>query len=157
MIDLGAVAVSLFKSSSVQLKYLFILHNKLFDNQGSEINKSDNFFTFRNTVFYENLLATSIIFFITTTFFLNFLSLSPSLSLSPYIYIYIYIYIYTSYRNYEKKRHFFSITLRNLRQTDVVFCSDIFSLFCCELSVILSDLLKILEVIFFQYLNAVVV
>ena len=30
---------------------LFLLHNDLFDNQGSEINKSDIFCTFRHTVF----------------------------------------------------------------------------------------------------------
>ena len=38
---------------------LFILHNNSFDNQGSEINKSDIFFTFRHTVFYKNFLPTT--------------------------------------------------------------------------------------------------
>ena len=37
---------------------LFILHNNLFDNQGSEINKNDIFCTFRHTVFYEIFLPT---------------------------------------------------------------------------------------------------
>ena len=34
---------------------LFILHNNLFDNQGSEISKNDIFFTIRHTVFYKTL------------------------------------------------------------------------------------------------------
>ena len=37
---------------------LFIPHNNLFDNQGSEINKNDIFCVFRHTVFYENFLPT---------------------------------------------------------------------------------------------------
>ena len=37
---------------------LFIPHNNLFDDQGSEINKNDTFCTFRHTVFDENFLST---------------------------------------------------------------------------------------------------
>ena len=37
---------------------LSILHNNLFDNQGSKINKNDIFCTFRHTVFHENFLPT---------------------------------------------------------------------------------------------------
>ena len=53
---------------------LFILHNNLVDNQGSEINNNDIFCAFRHTVFYENFL--------------------PTLLYYIYIYMYIYIYIY---------------------------------------------------------------
>ena len=61
---------------------LFILHNNLFDNQRSEINKNDIFCTFRHTVFYEKVLPT----------------LLYSLSLSLYIiYMYKYIFIYILY------------------------------------------------------------
>ena len=59
---------------------LFILHNNLFDNQGSEKNKNDIFCMFRHTVFYEN--------------FLPILLDSPSLS------IYISLYIYLLYNYY---------------------------------------------------------
>ena len=38
---------------------LFIIHNNSFDNQGSEINKNNIFFTFRHTVIYENFLPTT--------------------------------------------------------------------------------------------------
>ena len=38
---------------------LFLLHNNSFDNQGSEINKNDIFFTSRYTVFYKNFLPTT--------------------------------------------------------------------------------------------------
>ena len=37
---------------------LFILHNNLFDNQASDINKNDMFCTLRHTFFYENFLPT---------------------------------------------------------------------------------------------------
>ena len=53
---------------------LFILHNNLLDNQGSEINKDDIFCTFQHTVLYEKLY---IIYYIIY-----------------YLYIYIYIHIY---------------------------------------------------------------
>ena len=36
---------------------LFILHDNLFDNQGSKINKNDIFCVFRHTAFYENSLC----------------------------------------------------------------------------------------------------
>ena len=35
-----------------------MLHDNLFDNQGTEKNKNDIFRTFRHTVFYENFLPT---------------------------------------------------------------------------------------------------
>ena len=35
-----------------------MLHNNLFDNQGTEKDKKDIFWTFRHTVFYENFLPT---------------------------------------------------------------------------------------------------
>ena len=38
--------------------HLFVLHNNLFDNQESSINKNDIFCTFRHTAFYENFLPT---------------------------------------------------------------------------------------------------
>ena len=66
---------------------LFILHNNLFDNQGSEINKNNMFCTLQHTVFYENFLPTLLY----STLSLS-LSLSRSLSLALYIYKYIYIY-----------------------------------------------------------------
>ena len=50
---------------------LFILHNNLFDNQGSEINKNNMFCTLQHTVFYENFLPTLL--------YSLFLSLSLSL------------------------------------------------------------------------------
>ena len=55
---------------------LFILDNNSFDNQGSEINKSD-------------------IFYVSTYCLLQKLSLYSFLPISfSYVYIYIYIYIY---------------------------------------------------------------
>ena len=37
---------------------LFMLHDNLFDNQGTEKNKNDIFCTFRHTLFYEYFLPT---------------------------------------------------------------------------------------------------
>ena len=64
---------------------LFILHhNNSFDNEGSEINKTDMFFTFRDTVFYENFLPTIYIY----------LYIYIYVHIYVYIYMYVYIYIY---------------------------------------------------------------
>ena len=37
---------------------LFKLHNNSLDNQGSEINKNNIFYSFPQTVFYKNFLST---------------------------------------------------------------------------------------------------
>ena len=79
---------------------LFILHNNLFNNQGSEINKNDIFCKFPHTVFYENFLPTllySLSIYITYIYIIYIYILYIY---NVYIYIYICIYICTLYINY---------------------------------------------------------
>ena len=56
---------------------LFILHNNLFDNQGSEINKNDIFCTFQHTVFYENFLPT-LLFSLSLYIYVLYINYLPS-------------------------------------------------------------------------------
>ena len=65
---------------------LFILHNNLFANQGSEINKNDIFCTFRHTVSYEKFFPTSY-----STLFSLALSVCLSVCLPVSLYIHISI------------------------------------------------------------------
>ena len=65
---------------------IFILHNNSFDNQGSEINKSDIFLRFD---ILRNFLPAFIYVYI-------------KVGRKYYIYIYIYIYIYTHTRKFAK-------------------------------------------------------
>ena len=64
---------------------LFILHNNLLDNQGSEINKDDIFCTFQHTVLYEKFLPT---LFYSLSIYIIYICIIY------YLYIYIYIHIY---------------------------------------------------------------
>ena len=83
---------------------LFILHNNLFNNQGSEINKNDIFCKFPHTVFYENFLPTllySLSLYITYIYIIYiYILYIYNVYIYIYIYIYICIYICTLYINY---------------------------------------------------------
>ena len=52
---------------------LFILHNNLFDNQGSEVNKDDIFCSFQDTVFYENFLPTLLYSFFSLALYIFYI------------------------------------------------------------------------------------
>ena len=72
---------------------LFILHNNLFDNQGSEINKNNIFCSFPHTVFYENFLPT-LLYSLSIYIIYNILYIIYIYIIYIYIFIYIYIYMY---------------------------------------------------------------
>ena len=73
---------------------LFILHNNLSDNQGSEINKNDIFCSFPHTVFYEKFLPTLLYSLFICRYYL-YIYIIYIYTYILYIYIYIlYIYIY---------------------------------------------------------------
>ena len=68
---------------------LFIPHNYLFDNQGSEINKDNIFCTFQHNVIYIYIFIYIYI----------------------YIYLYIYLYIYIIYITYIYIIHIYTVDI----------------------------------------------
>ena len=87
---------------------LFIIHNNLFNNQGSKINKSNIFFMFQHTVFYKNFCPTLLY------------PLILSLSLSLYINVHMSVYTYTSHINTHTHTHTHTYIYKHVSTQDTL-------------------------------------